>query len=198
MEKEIYEKLMSKFEGLDPSLLEMLSQHLMETNTDENGNQVKEIDELVEEMTISRVITLATEKEVSERLAKESVSLSSSENNESALPDWALEIIETQNQIKVELEDMICTINEGKRGRAVEKLICKLPDAVKLPYAKIKLDRLSEEEFTALYNEIKEEVAKYLTTDLQSNMSYAIPYSNEKNSYATPKDIDEVVKQLYI
>lgn len=200
METEIYEKLMSKFEGLDPSLLEMLSQHLVEMNTDENGNQIKEADELVEEMTISRVITLSTEKELAERLSQERVAEVNSldSTDEQALPDWALEIIEAHNQLKIQFENMLTTVEVDKRVKAIENLITKLPEAVRLPYTKIRVDNLSGEEFLALYNEIKEEVAKYLTNDLQSQVNYSIPFSNQTSPFASANEIEEVVKQLYI
>lgn len=82
-----------------------------------------------------------------------------------AVPAWAQALIESNNSLKNELAQMKTDRTTETRKQQISTLIEKLPENLRKAYSRTPVDGLTDEQFTALVDEITTEVG-----DIQSSI----------------------------
>lgn len=80
------------------------------------------------------------------------------DGEDNSTPAWAKTIIENQKSITDRLNKMDGERTATNRKQQLATIIGKLPEALRKPYERIPLDTMTEEEFTALQDEVTAEV----------------------------------------
>lgn len=189
MKKIIFDALKAKFEGVSDAILDRVATKLAQTVT-----TAEQVQTAVDGVTFQQVLesygdsraTQATQTAVhnyeTKYGLKDGVKVTPPEQQPpvvppvtppvtppaggaEAVPAWAQALIESNNSLKNELAQMKTDRTTETRKQQISTLIEKLPENLRKAYNRTPVDGLTDEQFTALVDEITTEVG-----DIQSSI----------------------------
>lgn len=212
MKKQILDALKAKFPGVSETILSRIADKLAKTTTSE-----EDVATAVEGVTVQQVIesygdsraTEATQTAVSNYEKKHGLKdgqkvqggapASEPKTEEDPnTPEWAKAIMASNKTLADKLAllegEKVTTARKGQ----LDKLIEKLPEELRKPYARMTIDTLSDEEFTALTSEITTEVEGISNTLAAKGAVFTRPVGGGASSEAKPadKEVEAVAKAM--
>lgn len=222
MKKIILDKLKAKFEGVSESVLDRIAAKLAKTvkNEEEATTAVEGVtlQQLFDSYGDSRA-TEAQQTAVSNYERKyglkdgakvEDGGTSGSGNNATETenkggddtPAWAKAIISSVKTLSDDVAAMKGEKVTATRRQQIDEIIKDLPDAMRRPYSRISLKDLSDDEFEALKDEIKGDVAGLEKEEKQDGAVFGKPPVKPGRTTdvkeASDKEADAVVDRLGI
>ena len=219
MRRIILEKLKAKFEGVSDSILDRIAGKLANTVTTEEEATTAVAGVTLQQLFESYGDSRATEAQVSAVAnyekkyglkdgAKVKVGgKPDSKNNEpdeggdKDTPAWAQAII---NSVKTLTDDVAAMKGEkvtATRRQQIDEIIKDLPEHLRKPYSYINLTSLTDEQFDALKDEIKGDVADSEKEHKQNNAVFGKPPGKNSSTNvkeASDKEVDAVVDMMHI
>ena len=104
------------------------------------------------------------------------------------MPQWAKAIVETNAKLQQQLSAMSSERITNDRKQQLSAVVEQLPEHLQKPYARMKLDGLSDEEFKTTLEDVKTEVGGIVDNLKQSGLVFSRPLAGEK------KDAQELSK----
>lgn len=174
MRKKILEALKAKFQGVNESILDRISARMAKTVTEESAVQ-----DAVDAYTLQQVIdsyadsraTEATQTAIKNYETKYALKDGEKQQSEDdstlitepaggtdAVPAWAMQLIESNRTLSERLNRMDGERTTASRKQQLQTVYDKLPQALRKPYERIRVDAISDEDFTSLVGEVKTEV----------------------------------------
>lgn len=101
-----------------------------------------------------------------------------------SVPSWAKVLIDSNNELKSKLQAIEGEKTVNGRQSQLNKAIESLPEKLRSPYARISLDKFSDEEFTTYLTEITSEV-ETISSELTAKGAVFSPPSGGNSSAAT-------------
>ena len=189
MHKIALDALKTRFEGISESVLDRMAKKIAKTAT-----TAEEVKSTVEEVTIQQIIDAEGDRRATDAQKtavanyerkhglKDGKTIEPSDPNEPTdtpdvkvpedMPQWAKAIVETNAKLQQQLS----------------AVVEQLPEHLQKPYARMKLDGLSDEEFKTTLEDVKTEVGVIVDNLKQSGLVFARPLAGEK------KDAQELSK----
>ena len=189
MHKIALDALKTRFEGISESVLDRMAKKIAKTAT-----TAEEVKSAVEEVTIQQIIDAEGDRRATDAQKtavanyerkhglKDGKTIEPSDPNEPTdtpdakapedMPQWAKAIVETNAKLQQQLS----------------AVVEQLPEHLQKPYARMKLDGLSDEEFKTTLEDVKTEVGGIVDNLKQSGLVFARPLGGEK------KDAQELSK----
>jgi len=220
MKKRIMELLTTKFEGVDSKILEGIASKLAETTkTDEEATTA------VEGVTFSQVLksygdSRANQASVSavsnyEKKYKlkdgKAIDLQGDvhrdvdDDNADNVPEYVKKIMDVNNALLSKIENLQGEVSGLKtqkltesRSAKLQKIISELSEAQKRPYARITLDKMSDEEFESFIDEVKSDVSSIEKDNaaLKANVGKPMFGNIHSDKKATDSELEEVVGRI--
>ena len=95
------------------------------------------------------------------------------------MPQWAKAIVETNAKLQQQLSAMSSERITNDRKQQLSAVVEQLPEHLQKPYARMKLDGLSDEEFKTTLEDVKTEVGGIVDNLKQSGLVFARPLGGE-------------------
>ena len=95
------------------------------------------------------------------------------------MPQWAKAIVETNAKLQQQLSAMSSERITNDRKQQLSAVVEQLPEHLQKPYARMKLDGLSDEEFKTTLEDVKTEVVGIVDNLKQSGLVFARPLGGE-------------------
>lgn len=217
MYQEILNQLKTKFVGISDEILGRIAKKLAETAT-----TAVEVKTAVEGVTFQQVLqsygdsraTDATKTAVanyekkhnlkdgkSVEVKKEEVVDPKEEHNED-VPAWAKALMEGQKQLSESVKAMQSEKLTTSRKQKLDDVISKLPENMRKGYSRISVDRLSDEEFDTMMQDVTGEVAEIAKETGQRGAVFGKPtvsistQQGDGVKAATEAEVNAVVNKL--
>lgn len=131
---------------------------------------------------------------------------SGEEDEDKDTPAWAKAMIKAMKEQSERLEKLESGKLSESRKQQLDGIIGQLPEALRKPYQRIRLDGMNDEEFGALKDDIKQEIEGILAESKAKGAVFGIPLagnggepgSGGKGKEATEKEIDAVLEGMNI
>lgn len=212
MKKQILDALKAKFQGISETILSRIADKLAKTTINE-----EDVATAVEGVTVQQVIesygdsraTEATQTAVSNYEKKHGLKdgqkvqggapASEPKTDEDPnTPEWAKAIIESNKTLSEKLAQLEGEKVTSARKGQLSKLIEKLPDELQKPYARMAIETLSEEEFSALTADITAEVENISSTLAAKGAVFTRPAGGGVTTESKPadKEVEAVAKAM--
>ena len=205
MHKIALDALKTRFEGISESVLDRMAKKIAKTAT-----TAEEVKSTVEEVTIQQIIDAEGDRRATDAQKtavanyerkhglKDGKTIEPSDPNEPTeprdnkdpedMPQWAKAIVETNAKLQQQLATMSSERITNDRKQQLSAVVEQLPEHLQKPYARMKLDGLSDEEFKTTLEDVKTEVGGIVDNLKQSGLVFARPLAGEK------KDAQELSK----
>ena len=205
MHKIALDALKTRFEGISESVLDRMAKKIAKTAT-----TAEEVKSTVEEVTIQQIIDAEGDRRATDAQKtavanyerkhglKDGKTIEPSAPNEPTdtpdakvpedMPQWAKAIVETNAKLQQQLSAMSSERITNDRKQQLSAVVEQLPEHLQKPYARMKLDGLSDEEFKTTLEDVKTEVGGIVDNLKQSGLVFARPLAGEK------KDAQELSK----
>ncbi len=205
MHKIALDALKTRFEGISESVLDRMAKKIAKTAT-----TAEEVKSAVEEVTIQQIIDAEGDRRATDAQKtavanyerkhglKDGKTIESSAPNEPTdtpdvkvsedMPQWAKAIVETNAKLQQQLSAMSSERITNDRKQQLSAVVEQLPEHLQKPYARMKLDGLSDEEFKTTLEDVKTEVGGIVDNLKQSGLVFARPLAGEN------KDAQELSK----
>lgn len=205
MHKIALDALKTRFEGISESVLDRMAKKIAKTAT-----TAEEVKSTVEEVTIQQIIDAEGDRRATDAQKtavanyerkhglKDGKTIEPSDPNEPTdkpdvkdledMPQWAKAIVETNAKLQQQLSAMSSERITNDRKQQLSAVVEQLPEHLQKPYARMKLDGLSDEEFKTTLEDVKTEVGGIVDNLKQSGLVFARPLAGEK------KDAQELSK----
>lgn len=115
-------------------------------------------------------------------------------------PEWAKALIEANKSLKERLDAMDGEKRSQSRRSIIDGILEPLTDIQRKPYKHMRLEDMSEDDFTALQETIKGEVEEMVNEQNARSTVFGRPaqLGKQQNSQqATEKEVDAVVKTMH-
>nr|DAX97264.1 MAG TPA: hypothetical protein [Caudoviricetes sp.] len=204
MKKELLAALKAKFEGVNESILSRIADKLAKTTTKE-----EDVATAVSGVTIQQIIegygdSRATEAQQSAvRNYEEKYGLKDGERvqepklkpQEETIPEWAKQLVEENKALSERLGRMDGERITAERKQKLSAVFKKLPENLRKPYERMSVDKLSDEEFTALVGEITAEVDEIASSVKSKGAVFGRPAAHQggDNSQELSKEEQEAI-----
>jgi len=116
-------------------------------------------------------------------------------------PEWAKALIEANKSLKERLDAMDGEKRSQSRRSIIDGILEPLTEAQRKPYKHMRLEDMSEDDFSALQETIKGEVDELVNEQNARSTVFGRPAQTGKqqnNQQATDKEVDAVVKTMHI
>lgn len=116
-------------------------------------------------------------------------------------PEWAKALIEANKSLKERLDAMDGEKRSQSRRSVIDGILEPLTEAQRKPYKHMRLEDLSEDDFSALQETIKGEVDELVNEQNARSTVFGRPAQTGKQQngqQATDKEVDAVVKTMHI
>nr|DAW29528.1 MAG TPA: hypothetical protein [Caudoviricetes sp.] len=203
MKKELLAALKAKFEGVNESILSRIADKLAKTTTKED------VATAVSGVTIQQIIegygdSRATEAQQSAvRNYEEKYGLKDGEKlqdpkpkpQEETMPEWAKQLVKENKTLSERLGRMDGERITAERKQKLSAVFKKLPENLRKPYERMSVDKLSDEEFTALVGEITAEVDEIASSVKSKGAVFGRPAAHQggDNSQELSKEEQEAI-----
>jgi hypothetical protein len=182
MEKKILEALIEKYSGVKDSILRRVATKLAKTvNSEDDIATVVEGafadvleaygDQRATDATKTAVLNYEKKHNLKDGKAisgdKPTQEPTSGEQCGDDAPAWAKKLMDANEALQKRLDQMDGERTQNSRKSIIDKLIEPLPASIRKAYQRQQLSSMSEEDFTALQEEIKSEVDE-INSDLSS------------------------------
>lgn len=196
MHKIALDALKTRFEGISESVLDRMAKKIAKTAT-----TAEEVKSTVEEVTIQQIIDAEGDRRATDAQKtavanyerkhglKDGKTIEPSEPNEPTdtpdakdpddMPQWAKAIVETNAKLQQQLSAMSSERITNDRKQQLSAVVEQLPEHLQKPYARMKLDGLSDEEFKTTLEDVKTEVGGIVDNLKQSGLVFARPLGGE-------------------
>ena len=204
MKKELLAALKAKFEGVNESILSRIADKLAKTTTKE-----EDVATAVSGVTIQQIIegygdSRATEAQQSAvRNYEEKYGLKDGEKlqdpkpkpQEETMPEWAKQLVKENKTLSERLGRMDGERITAERKQKLSAVFKKLPENLRKPYERMSVDKLSDEEFTALVGEITAEVDEIASSVKSKGAVFGRPavHQGGDNSQELSKEEQEAI-----
>lgn len=204
MKKELLAALKAKFEGVNESILSRIADKLAKTTTKE-----EDVATAVSGVTIQQIIegygdSRATEAQQSAvRNYEEKYGLKDGERvqepkpkpQEETMPEWAKQLVKENKTLSERLGRMDGERITAERKQKLSAVFKKLPENLRKPYERMSVDKLSDEEFTALVGEITAEVDEIASSVKSKGAVFGRPAAHQgtDNSQELSKEEQEAI-----
>lgn len=204
MKKELLAALKAKFEGVNESILSRIADKLAKTTTKE-----EDVATAVSGVTIQQIIegygdSRATEAQQSAvRNYEEKYGLKDGEKlqepkpkpQEETMPEWAKQLVKENKTLSERLGRMDGERITAERKQKLSAVFKKLPENLRKPYERMSVDKLSDEEFTALVGEITAEVDEIASSVKSKGAVFGRPAAHQggDNSQELSKEEQEAI-----
>lgn len=181
MKKQILDALKAKFTGVSEAILNRIAEKLAKTVTKE-----EDVATAVEGVTFQQVLdsygdSRATEaQQTAVRNYEQKYNLKDGkaiegggkQNNQQQptdgdTPQWAKDLIQQNQQLTERLNKMELERTSTSRREELNAIVAKLPENLRKAYARVSVDKLSDEEFAQLKTDVESEVAS-ISNDLNA------------------------------
>lgn len=124
----------------------------------------------------------------------------SQKTDDDEVPAWAKSLLDANKALKERLDAMDKGKVAASRRDKLNKAIDKLTDKQKKPYARLKLDDMSDDEFDAFLDEVKEEADDMAADNEANGATFGAPLDHKggDSKKATEKEIDSIADALTI
>jgi hypothetical protein len=216
MEKKILDALTEKYTGVKESILRRVATKLAKTVTSEDdiataveGAFADVLEAYGDQRATDATKTAVLNYEKKHNL-KDGKAISGDEPNQEPTssepggdeaPAWAKKLIEANTALKERLDQLNGERMQSSRKSVIDKLIEPLPASIRKAYQRQELASMSEEDFTALQEEIKAEVDE-INSDLSAKGAvFGKPAatggrSDSNKGKASDAEADAVVKMM--
>lgn len=196
MHKIALDALKTRFEGISESVLDRMAKKIAKTAT-----TAEEVKSTVEEVTIQQIIDAEGDRRATDAQKtavanyerkhglKDGKTIEPSDPNEPTdtpdakdpedMPQWAKAIVETNAKLQQQLSAMSSERITNDRKQQLSAVVEQLPEHLQKPYARMKLDDLSDEEFKTTLEDVKTEVGGIVDNLKQSGLVFARPLGGE-------------------
>ena len=204
MKKELLAALKAKFEGVNENILSRIADKLAKTTTTE-----EDVATAVSGVTIQQIIegygdSRATEAQQSAvRNYEEKYGLKDGERvqepkpkpQEETMPEWAKQLVKENKTLSERLGRMDGERITAERKQKLSAVFKKLPENLRKPYERMSVDKLSDEEFTALVGEITAEVDEIASSVKSKGAVFGRPAAHQgtDNSQELSKEEQEAI-----
>lgn len=204
MKKELLAALKAKFEGVNENILSRIADKLAKTTTKE-----EDVATAVSGVTIQQIIegygdSRATEAQQSAvRNYEEKYGLKDGEKlqepkpkpQEETMPEWAKQLVAENKTLSERLGRMNVERITAERKQKLSAVFKKLPENLRKPYERMSVDKLSDEEFTALVGEITAEVDEIASSVKSKGAVFGRPAAHQgtDNSQELSKEEQEAI-----
>lgn len=204
MKKELLAALKAKFEGVNESILSRIADKLAKTTTKD-----EDVATAVSGVTIQQIIegygdSRATEAQQSAvRNYEEKYGLKDGEKlqdpkpkpQEETMPEWAKQLVKENKTLSERLGRMDGERITAERKQKLSAVFKKLPENLRKPYERMSVDKLSDEEFTALVGEITAEVDEIASSVKSKGAVFGRPAAHQggDNSQELSKEEQEAI-----
>lgn len=116
-------------------------------------------------------------------------------------PEWAKALIEANKSLKERLDAMDGEKRSQSRRSVIDGILEPLTEAQRRPYKHMRLEDMSEDDFSALQETIKGEVDELVNEQNARSTVFGRPAQlgkQQNNQQATDKEVDAVVKTMHI
>lgn len=116
-------------------------------------------------------------------------------------PEWAKALIEANKSLKERLDAMDGEKRSQSRRSVIDGILEPLTEAQRRPYKHMRLEDMSEDDFSALQETIKGEVEELVNEQNARSTVFGRPAQlgkQQNNQQATDKEVDAVVKTMHI
>jgi hypothetical protein len=116
-------------------------------------------------------------------------------------PEWAKALIEANKSLKERLDAMDGEKRSQSRRSVIDSILEPLTEAQRRPYKHMRLEDMSEDDFSALQETIKGEVDELVNEQNARSTVFGRPAQlgkQQNNQQATDKEVDAVVKTMHI
>lgn len=198
MHKIALDALKTRFEGISESVLDRMAKKIAKTAT-----TAEEVKSAVEEVTIQQIIDAEGDRRATDAQKtavanyerkhglKDGKTIEPSDPNEPTdtpdakdpedMPQWAKALVETNAKLQQQLSAMSSERITNDRKQQLSAVVEQLPEHLQKPYARMKLDGLSDEEFKTTLEDVKTEVGGIVDNLKQSGLVFARPLAGESN-----------------
>ena len=205
MHKVAFDALKTRFEGINEKVLDRIAKNIAKTAT-----TAEEVKDSVEAITIQQIIDAEGDRRATDAQKtavanyerkhglKDGKSIEPSEQNEPTephgkkdpedMPQWAKALVENNAKLQQQLAAMSSERITNDRKQQLSAVVEQLPEHLQKPYARMKLDGLSDEEFKTTLEDVKTEVGGIVDNLKQSGLVFARPLGGEI------KDAQELTK----
>ena len=196
MHKIALDALKTRFEGISESVLDRMAKKIAKTAT-----TAEEVKSTVEEVTIQQIIDAEGDRRATDAQKtavanyerkhglKDGKTIEPSDPNEPTdtpdakdpedMPQWAKALVETNAKLQQQLSAMSSERITNDRKQQLSAVVEQLPEHLQKPYARMKLDSLSDEEFKTTLEDVKTEVGGIVDNLKQSGLVFARPLAGE-------------------
>lgn len=196
MHKIALDALKTRFEGISESVLDRMAKKIAKTAT-----TAEEVKSTVEEVTIQQIIDAEGDRRATDAQKtavanyerkhglKDGKTIEPSDPNEPTdtpdakdpedMPQWAKALVETNAKLQQQLSAMSSERITNDRKQQLSAIVEQLPEHLQKPYARMKLDGLSDEEFKTTLEDVKTEVGVIVDNLKQSGLVFARPLGGE-------------------
>jgi hypothetical protein len=196
MHKIALDALKTRFEGISESVLDRMAKKIAKTAT-----TAEEVKSTVEEVTIQQIIDAEGDRRATDAQKtavanyerkhglKDGKTIEPSDPNEPTdtpdakdpedMPQWAKALVETNAKLQQQLSAMSSERITNDRKQQLSAVVEQLPEHLQKPYARMKLDGLSDEEFKTTLEDVKTEVGGIVDNLKQSGLVFARPLGGE-------------------
>jgi hypothetical protein len=116
-------------------------------------------------------------------------------------PEWAKALIEANKSLKERLDAMDGEKRSQSRRSVIDGILEPLTEAQRKPYKHMRLEDMSEDDFSALQETIKGEVDELVNEQNARSTVFGRPAQlgkQQNGQQATDKEVDAVVKTMHI
>jgi hypothetical protein len=116
-------------------------------------------------------------------------------------PEWAKALIEANKSLKERLDAMDGEKRSQSRRSVIDGILEPLTEAQRRPYKHMRLEDMSEDDFSALQETIKGEVDELVNEQNARSTVFGRPAQvgkQQNGQQATDKEVDAVVKTMHI
>lgn len=222
MKKEILEALKTRFEGVSESILGRIADKLAKTVT-----KSEDVAAAVEKVTFQEILTNygdsrateATQTAVKNYEQKHNLkdgkpveqngggSGEQNEPEEKDVPAWAKAIIESNKKLTEQIDAINREKTSSSRKQVLATITANLPEKLRKAYDRTPVDTLSEDEFNALQEEIKGEVAEIEAGMNTGKGAFGAPLAHQSGGTgggktspkeASDKEVESVMERMGI
>jgi len=218
MKKQILEALKTKFEGVNEQILGRVAEKLAKTTTKE-----EDITTAVEGVTFQSLLEQYGDSRANEaqqtaiknyetkhnlkdgkpttKPNKDEEGGKGDDDDDEKTPKWAKAIMESNKALQAELNAIKAGKITDSRKSELSTIIKDLPESLRKAYERTPVDSLSDDEFSALKDEVKGEVEKISTDISVKGALFGAPRAGGaggNGKTASEAEVKDVINQLHI
>ena len=199
MHKVAFDALKTRFEGINEKVLDRIAKNIAKTAT-----TAEEVKDSVEAITIQQIIDAEGDRRATDAQKtavanyerkhglKDGKTIEPSDPNEpkdtpdakdpDGMPQWAKTLVENNAKLQQQLAAMSTERITNDRKRQLSAVVEQLPEHLQKPYARMKLDGLSDEEFKTTLEDVKTEVGGSSTISSKADLSLPVLWAEKSRT----------------